>query len=343
MVGIHRPLWVILGPSQVEEMQMSVLRVVLVCAASVVVTTCNAQQSRSSASPTHAELLAVVEKAYQIANAEIHDFKPESDRTLLRSIAEKIRNKGPFTLSQKETEFATLNADRNPLTSFLLSAMRADLAYYIDCGDDVVESRIQEFSYSDNWLWPIMFHELLGRESMPPPVMLLFTDRSRVDHYKTVLRRATIDKNIDSEIAAKLRDEYPFAVNRINDVLDESFTRTREWSRIRQEDGRRYAIAAETNARIEADQALKKEQADFADNSREWTSSDGKFRVQAVFVSYDDSIVVLKKSDLSEISVPISQLSSDDKKFVSSIVRERLSKLRERERQSKLRKANSGR
>lgn len=53
-----------------------------------------------------------------------------------------------------------------------------------------------------------------------------------------------------------------------------------------------------------------------ASEARKWTSSDGRFTVEAEFVEYADGQVTLKKDDGTTIAVPISRLSGADRRFV---------------------------
>ena len=56
---------------------------------------------------------------------------------------------------------------------------------------------------------------------------------------------------------------------------------------------------------------------------RVWKDNTGKHEIEAEFVSYQDGAVVLKKSDGSEISVPMRRLSSADQRFVREEIRRR--------------------
>lgn len=51
---------------------------------------------------------------------------------------------------------------------------------------------------------------------------------------------------------------------------------------------------------------------------RMWTSKDGKFSVEASFVSFSDGNVKLQKDERSVIDVPVDRLSLDDHKYISS-------------------------
>ena len=51
---------------------------------------------------------------------------------------------------------------------------------------------------------------------------------------------------------------------------------------------------------------------------RQWTSVDAKFRVEAEFVKEAGGVVHLRKSDGSEIEVPLDKLSPADREFVRS-------------------------
>jgi thiol-disulfide isomerase/thioredoxin len=49
---------------------------------------------------------------------------------------------------------------------------------------------------------------------------------------------------------------------------------------------------------------------------RTWSDASGKFKVEAEFVSSKDGKVVLRRADGKEITVPLSRLNDDDRKFV---------------------------
>ena len=49
---------------------------------------------------------------------------------------------------------------------------------------------------------------------------------------------------------------------------------------------------------------------------RTWSDASGKFKVEAEFISSKDDKVVLRRADGKEITVPLSRLNDDDRKFV---------------------------
>lgn len=51
-------------------------------------------------------------------------------------------------------------------------------------------------------------------------------------------------------------------------------------------------------------------------SARKWTSSDGKFTIEAELVEFANGAVKLKKEDGKEITVPLQKLSLPDRKFV---------------------------
>lgn len=51
---------------------------------------------------------------------------------------------------------------------------------------------------------------------------------------------------------------------------------------------------------------------------REWSSSDGKFKIEAEFVGFDADLVKLKKGDGTEIKVPADRLGAADLKYLES-------------------------
>ncbi|MEC8162298.1 MAG: SHD1 domain-containing protein, partial [Planctomycetota bacterium] len=53
---------------------------------------------------------------------------------------------------------------------------------------------------------------------------------------------------------------------------------------------------------------------------REWTDKTGKFKVVALLVELDGDEVVLRRKDLDkEIRVPMSQLSSTDRRYLKDL------------------------
>ncbi|MEE2935889.1 MAG: SHD1 domain-containing protein, partial [Planctomycetota bacterium] len=56
-------------------------------------------------------------------------------------------------------------------------------------------------------------------------------------------------------------------------------------------------------------------------SARKWTSSDGKFSIEAELVEAKDGNVRLKRQDGKVITVPVSQLSKADRDYLSSIAK----------------------
>src|SRR5436190_421517 len=52
--------------------------------------------------------------------------------------------------------------------------------------------------------------------------------------------------------------------------------------------------------------------------AREWTSSNGKFKIEAEFVAVKNGKVVLEKPDGTYASVPLDKLSAEDQAFIES-------------------------
>lgn len=52
---------------------------------------------------------------------------------------------------------------------------------------------------------------------------------------------------------------------------------------------------------------------------RQWTSSDGKFKVDAELIRHDEQSVTLKKDSGETIEVPLARLSDSDRKFIESV------------------------
>src|SRR5215212_8477284 len=52
--------------------------------------------------------------------------------------------------------------------------------------------------------------------------------------------------------------------------------------------------------------------------AREWTSSNGKFKIEAEFVAVKNGKVVLEKPDGTYASVPLDKLSAEDRAFIES-------------------------
>jgi hypothetical protein len=55
--------------------------------------------------------------------------------------------------------------------------------------------------------------------------------------------------------------------------------------------------------------------------SRTWTALTGKFKIQAALLSFDDSQVVLRKPDMSELTVKLEKLSEADQRFVKNLAK----------------------
>ncbi len=55
---------------------------------------------------------------------------------------------------------------------------------------------------------------------------------------------------------------------------------------------------------------------------RTWTSADGQFTTRAVMIGYQDKQVLLRRDDGREISVPLSALSAQDRRYITSWLRE---------------------
>ena len=55
--------------------------------------------------------------------------------------------------------------------------------------------------------------------------------------------------------------------------------------------------------------------------SRTWTALTGKFKIQASLLSFDDSQVVLRKPDMSELTVKLEKLSEADQRFVKNLAK----------------------
>jgi len=67
----------------------------------------------------------------------------------------------------------------------------------------------------------------------------------------------------------------------------------------------------------------RQEPAEESGEYREWSSSNGKFTIRAKMLDYRQGKVRLEKPDGKEIEVPISQLSADDRRWVSGEMRRR--------------------
>jgi hypothetical protein len=58
---------------------------------------------------------------------------------------------------------------------------------------------------------------------------------------------------------------------------------------------------------------------DALDYARTWTSSDGKFKVDAAIKSAESDSVILIKTDMSELTVPLKSLSAADQSYVNNL------------------------
>ena len=53
--------------------------------------------------------------------------------------------------------------------------------------------------------------------------------------------------------------------------------------------------------------------------ARTWTDSSGKYEIEAEFVSFEDGIVTLKKTDGKITELPLDKLSEADREHVKSL------------------------
>lgn len=274
----------------------------------------SAQQLRSHTNdlPEWTERVRECDALHASAITEINAIADGTRRMNLRILADRIRTDGLYSLKQSDAVRA-ISSDVRPLLKLAMTTAAYDLAFFVDA--DEYADRIEHFEIDSFWAAVLSLGELVGDEVSL--IDLASLDETRLRRYLNTARRMEVDKPISGEHLKQLASEFPLLADRAAEVAAGKHERTRKHSRIRSEMARRSAVAHAAATRSKFTE-------EFSEHSRTWTSKDGKFSTTAVYLSFDDGIVKLVKSDQETIDVPVTKLSDDDRIYISKIKRRKI-------------------
>lgn len=222
------------------------------------------------------------------------------ERGRLRSLLNKMKQKGPFSLSAGEFLFVRDNSSGRALFPHMVLLVDIDATALPD-----------SMTVEEHWRWVPHLSDALNLDAQGLISVMFMNPHERIQLVNSAFSLTVGESEPRREALDKMK-QNPLLRDRILDYLEGEHTRTHRISRFAERELDRKAKQAAEKAAEQAEQ----EDDEFAARLRTWHDKTGKYSIEAAYVGYEKGVVKLQKGDRTLVELHISKLSLADQKVI---------------------------